>query len=589
MPTPESIVLTHGCAPGDITCLTALPRDIALAYPDRYDIHIATNCKTLWANNPYIAGNHGKPPSGMRQVHLNYGRLISEANRKKLHFITAFHRDFEKRHGHPVPCLHAKGDLHLDEWHYANPPMADRYWILVPGHKSDFTTKAWSAVRWQQLANRLRAEGIKLVKCGAEHRGNTNPPVDGCLDLVGETNLRDILWLIYHADGVICPITCFMHMAAAFERPCVCIAGGREHWWWEAYVNVDGVENFGPYAQSVRVPHRFLHTQGLLDCCKDRGCWKNKIHHTQKDKHKSYCKRPVDDGYGQKIPDCLKMITVEHVVEAVMSYYKDGTLPAIGKPKELVLPEAPAPPKRVLITRKVDLFAPADEILKPPEQPIVEPDVPMLVHAFQGEQKKHADGPPALKSDPFDHPIIGGKMTICVLLYGDYPDMHRACIGSILKSTSLERRQLRVVTNQLCMPIRAWLDDLAAEGHLQTLIHNDDNQKKYPAMRQLFWDPVNPINTKWIVWFDDDSIANKDPQWYPNLAHKIINEYPKKARMVGDLRFWTFNPTQLAWAKSRPWWKGRHLQTKQKTPAPNTSSSPRAGSGPSKPRRCGRR
>jgi len=263
------------------------------------------------------------------------------------------------------------------------------------------------------------------------------------------------------------------------------------------------------------------------------------------------------------------MITVDHVVEAVMSYYKDGNLPAIGKPKELVLPEAPAPPRRVLIPRKVDLFAPPDEILKAPEQPIVEPNVPTLVHAFQGEHKKKEDAPPALKSDPLDHPIIGGKMTICILMYGDYADMHRACLGSILKSTSPERRQIRVVTNQVCIPTRAWLDDLADEGHLQTLIHNDDNRKKYPAMRQLFWDPANPIETKWIVWFDDDSIANKDPQWYPNLAHKIINEYPKKARMVGDLRFWTFNPTQLAWAKSRPWWKDRHLQTKQKKAAPN--------------------
>jgi hypothetical protein len=31
------------------------------------------------------------------------------------------------------------------------------------------------------------------------------------------------------------------------------------------------------------------------------------------------------------------MITVNHVVEAVMSYYADGTLPPIGTPKRIVL------------------------------------------------------------------------------------------------------------------------------------------------------------------------------------------------------------------------------------------------------------
>jgi hypothetical protein len=348
----------------------------------------------------------------------------------------------------------------------------------------------------------------------------------------------------------------------------VVLAGGREHWWWEAYVNVTGVENFGAYSQPVKVPHRFLHTQGLLDCCLDRGCWKNKILHTQKDKHRSYCKQPVDDDYGQTVPKCMKMITVDHAVEAVMSYYADGTLPAIGKPKELVLPDAPVPAASP-IARKIDLFAPPAEILGHPVPPVAaSPDVPMQVRTFQGEQMKQQT-PNIVKGDPLDHEIIGGSTTICILMYGDYPDMHRACLGSILKTTSPKRRQIRIVTNELCLQTRGWLDKLQAEGQLHTLIHNADNMKKYPAMSQLFCDPNNPIETNWIVWFDDDSIANRDPDWYTSLAIKITNEYPKKARMVGDLRFWTFNPAQIAWARSRPWWRNRYLQTRQKQPAPN--------------------
>jgi ADP-heptose:LPS heptosyltransferase len=563
----EKIVLTHKCAPGDITCLTGLARDLAAVYPGRYEVHVATHCKTLWDHNPYIASAHNygwRVPPDMKQIRLNYGPYISEANRKKLHFITAFHRNFEKHTDVQVPCMFPKGDLHLDEKRYKNPPIDGRYWVLVAGHKTDFTTKAWSTQRWQQLADRLQEQGLRLVQVGGGAKEHINPTLSGVLNLVGQTNLRDGAWLTYHAEGVICPITWHMHMSGAFDKPCVVIAGGREHWWWEAYVNVRGLENFGPYCVPVKVPHRYLHTQDLLDCCKGRGCWKNKILHTQRDKNKSYCRRPVDDDYGQTIPECLKMITVDHVVEAVMSYSKDGTLPPIGdKPDKLVLPDdQPAPAKS---PSRIDLFAPPEQIIKRRLLPRIDP-VPKVVNQFEGQrdQPKHVAG-----GDPFDHPLIGGKATICLLMYGDYPDMHKSCLGSILASTAPNRREIRVVTNQLCLDTRAWLDMLKGEDKLHTLIHNDDNRKKYPAMRQLFHDPENPITTNWIIWFDDDSIANRDPQWYRNLMIKIVNEYPRRGRMVGDLRFFTLHPAQIEWAKTRSWWHGRSLQTKKKMEAPN--------------------
>lgn len=566
----KKICLTHKCAPGDIVCMTALPRDLQTTYPDKFEIHVATHCKTLWQNNPYVASINSvdRVPNGTTPVHLNYGQYIREANKEKMHFITAFHRDFSKKYGLEVPVLHPKGDLHVPAHQIKESPLSDRYWIVVPGHKTDFTTKAWSKKRWQELIYRLRDAGINLVQVGGAHASHINPVMDGVLDLVGQTNLRDALWLVQHCEGIICPITFFMHLAGAFDKPCVCVAGGREHWWWEAYVNVSGVDNFGPYCQPVKVPHRYLHTQGMLDCCRDRGCWKNKVKQTERDRSKSFCKLPVLDGHGQTIPECMKMITVDHVYEAVMSYYRNGELPPIGKPAEIVLPDAEAPPKKILAPKNIDLFAPPEQILGALTDVPKEPGVLELVKAFEGEQKEKKAARLG-HGDAINHPLIGGKMTICVLMYGDYPDMHRACLGSILNTTSPAQREIRVATNQLCLKTRAWLDRLKEEGEIHTLIHNAENKKKYPAMRQLFWDEDNPITTKWIVWFDDDSIANRDPQWYNNLAAKIISEYPKKARMVGDLMFWSLNQAQLSWAQGRPWWRNRYLQTKQKVEAPN--------------------
>jgi len=335
---PEKIILSHKRAPGDVLCMTAVVRDIARTYPGRYEIYAFTSCKTLWDNNPYIAGTLNAPKTGMRRLNLTYGHHIPQANRKYLHFLTAFHRNFEEQTGAHVPVLEPKGDVHLSDWHKENSPMDRRYWVTFSGGKSDFTTKIWSAQRHQQVVTIMRQFGIPVVQGGALHNGHWHPPLSGVLNTLNQTNLRDMLWLIHHADGVICPITSAMHMAAALDRPCVVVAGGREHWWWEAYVNSDK-ETFGPEASgNVKVPHRYLHTQGLLDCCHDRGCWRNKVTTQERDKHKSHCKYPEQDDLGQHIPRCLKMITVDMVVDAVLSYYRNGTLepiPGMAAPEKL--------------------------------------------------------------------------------------------------------------------------------------------------------------------------------------------------------------------------------------------------------------
>jgi hypothetical protein len=312
--------------------MTACVRDLALTYPGVYDINVWTSCPSLWKENPHIKEVWNKPKPGIPRYDLTYGHHINQANQLPLHFLTAFHRNLNEQLKLEVPVLYPKGDLHLSEWHKQNRPIAERYWYWLAGGKNDFTTKIWSSTRHQQAINLLRQFGLRIVQGGANHQGHWHPTMDGVLNMVNKTNLRDMMWLIYHSEGVVCTITAAMHMAAAFDRPCVVIAGGREHWWWEAYVNVN-MENFGPQASGkVVVPHRYLHTQGLLDCCRDRGCWRNKVVATQQDSNKSYCKYPEGDGYGQTIPKCLKMITVNHVMEAVMWYYTAGILPDPQRP-----------------------------------------------------------------------------------------------------------------------------------------------------------------------------------------------------------------------------------------------------------------
>lgn len=325
----RKIILEHQLAPGDVVVSTSVVRDIKLTYGDDVEIDFITNFPAIYENNPYLTKLSLEDPE-VEHVILCYQRGISVAAREQLHFTTFFHRDFEQKTGLHVDPLFSKPDLHLSEYEKNTPPITGRYWLVFGGGKQDITNKHWEYPRYQEVVDRLRPYGIRFVQSGATKPGHTHPPLTNVLNLVGWGFVRQMMWQIYHAEGVICPVTCAMHMAAAFDKPCVVIAGGREEPWWEAYVN--DYKAFGPKAAPVTVPHKYLHTLGLLQCCMSKGCWRRKV--VQIDKDTSLCKLPVLTGSGQVIPECMSMITVDHVVESVMSYYENGTLPPIGATKD---------------------------------------------------------------------------------------------------------------------------------------------------------------------------------------------------------------------------------------------------------------
>lgn len=341
----RKFILTHELAPGDVVVTTSLVRDLKLKYGRDIEIDFLTNFPAVYENNPYLTR---LDPSARDVTHLtiDYSAGIRLARQEKLHFTTYQHRFFAERTGLAVEPLFSKPDLHLSEYEQEVAPITGRYWLVFGGGKKDMTTKHWEYTRYQEVVDRLRPYGLRFVQSGSSKPGHTHPPMRNVLNVVGWGYVRQLIWQVAHCEGVICPITCAMHLAAAFDKPCVVIAGGREEPWWEAYVDDWGA--FGPAAERVKVPHRYLHTLGLLDCCEKHGCWKRKVIKTGEEDQ--VCKRPVFRELGsQIIPECLDMITVDHVVEAVMSYYEDGTLPPIGAPA--LQTDIPIPPRRSTLPR----------------------------------------------------------------------------------------------------------------------------------------------------------------------------------------------------------------------------------------------
>jgi hypothetical protein len=166
-----------------------------------------------------------------------------------------------------------------------------------------------------------------------------------------------------------------------------------------------------------------------------------------------------------------------------------------------------------------------------------------------------------------DDPRIGGKVTICVLLFGNYYDLHRRCLTSILGTVPPSRMDLRVATNQLCLESQNYLRNLP----ISNIYADTKVRRKYGAMRHMFHDEDNPINTKWVIWFDDDSYV-RDPKWLGLLGGMICNA----KQDVGMLGVKMMHPlagrrgrNPRKWFQNASWWRGKDFQTRQGKEAPN--------------------
>jgi ADP-heptose:LPS heptosyltransferase len=237
------LLLQNWQAPGDVLMLTAAVRDLHRAYPGRFRTAVESSCPELWFHNPNVVTQNrlGTPD---RLIRCEYP-LVHESNRRPFHFLHGFVQDLEKKLDLRIPVTEFKGDVHLSDEERRVPSSAGavgwggKYWIVVAGGKFDFTTKWWNPDWFQEVIDHFQGR-IRFVQCGeSSHR---HPPLRHVLDLVGQTTLREFIRLVYWADGVICPVTFAMHLAAAVPgrasarlKPCIVIAGGREPPHWETY------------------------------------------------------------------------------------------------------------------------------------------------------------------------------------------------------------------------------------------------------------------------------------------------------------------------------------------------------------------
>lgn len=217
----RKLILRNSQSPGDLVMLTAAVRDLHLSHPGVFQTDVRTPCDALWENNPYVSALD-ENDTDVDQIKCEYP-LIHKSNSLPYHMIHGFRLSLQEQLNVLIEPHAFKGDIHLSaqekRWMSQVEEVkgvGTRFWIIVSGGKLDFTAKWWDPDRFQQVVDHFK-DRILFVQCGeAVHK---HPPLKNTLNLIGKTDLRQVIRLVYHADGIVCPVTMFMHLASAIEMP----------------------------------------------------------------------------------------------------------------------------------------------------------------------------------------------------------------------------------------------------------------------------------------------------------------------------------------------------------------------------------
>jgi len=314
----RKLILKNRFSPGDVVMLTAAVRDLHLCYPNKFVTDVRTACPELWEQNPHVTSLCERDPQ-VEVLDCHYP-LIDQCDWKPYHCLHGFVDFLNERLNLKIKPTAFKGDIHLSDveksWYSQVYELAKEdipFWIIAAGGKYDITVKWWSVERYQAVVDHFR-DKIQFVQVGA--LGHYHPKLEGVIDLRGQTTVRELVRLVYHAQGVLCPVTALMHLAAAVEhkgsvfanRPCVVIAGGREPAHWEAYPD-----------------HQFIHTNGALPCCARGACWKDRIaplgDEDERDQPDHLCVDVV-----RSLPHCMSLISPTEVIRRIETYFEGGAL-----------------------------------------------------------------------------------------------------------------------------------------------------------------------------------------------------------------------------------------------------------------------
>ena len=276
---------------GDEIVFTAAVESIKKQKPD-WQIAMKSNKPPVWANNPHLS----PATPDFFDYPVKYP-AINESNQRCITYLQAMLEHVAKSLDTQLYLTTNRGHIYLTEDEMKKYADMKPYWIVIPSGKKDYTCKLWSQDYYQQVVNHFMGK-VRFVQ-SVEKNGYGSGKLRNCVDYLVDIPIRDMFSLVYNAEGVVSHVTSWQHIAGAFQKPYVCIAGGREGAVWI---------NSYPFQHT-------LHTVGSLPCCSHGGCWKARVQAlNDNEKHdKNLCLKPMFYE-GQWVPECLLKIKPRDVI-----------------------------------------------------------------------------------------------------------------------------------------------------------------------------------------------------------------------------------------------------------------------------------
>lgn len=278
---------------GDDIVFTASVYSIMRQHPD-WKIAIKAGRSEVWNNNPDVV----TADDTFTDFEVRYPDIDS-SNQVSNNYIGAYLHYINTKLLYNIVLQTNRVHLYLSEEEKKKYSELKPYSIIIPSAKRDYTIKAWSFKYYQDIVDHYLGR-IQFVQ-SVERQGYMNQKLENCKHFV-DIGIRDMFSLVYNADFVVSHVTSWQHIAAAFEKPYVCISGGREPTTW--------VSSY-PFQHTIS-------SVGSLPCCKHGACWKSRVValNDGDEKDKSLCERPIFC-HGQWVPKCLVKIKPEEVISII--------------------------------------------------------------------------------------------------------------------------------------------------------------------------------------------------------------------------------------------------------------------------------
>ena len=149
------------------------------------------------------------------------------------------------------------------------------------------------------------------------------------------------------------------------------------------------------------------------------------------------------------------------------------------------------------------------------------------------------------------------RFSVCVLLYGEHPELARRCLGSLAKDPGYREhvKEFRIGLNHVSRETYdyaiEWGRSPALAGSRVIYYLPEGNLPlKYPLMRVMLHDRLATL-ARSVMWFDDDSYLAGDAGWWNNVSELAAN-HPA----IGQIWYMPLTGGQRAFFRSQPWYDG---------------------------------